>query len=442
MSIALLRSETWAPHADAAPDGRAEAGGFVSSANGTRFCCGGWQHVFSGLIPGHVYRVSWRATWEGVSQPTDMLVGHVYWAEIPRDCYITGTEVVWDYVCADYGDGSAVFRADLVAPDGGECATVRATLRWTARGRVVWSMPTVEDLGKPPVRSPVRVAVVTGPNDAPAEGRRTVAGGTAYYAGLTDRACSETGANLVALPEVGIQWHVPGHPYDKAVPAPGPETDQFSEIATRYGSVIVLGLYERAGDAVHNSAVIIDADGAIAGVYRKVHLASTEAMSGVLPGDRFPVVDTAAGRIGCNICMDSSAAESSRMVGLHGTDFLVLPIMGDHRADRWSPGPPILDEVRWQCIHRTRAMDNQFCMVVARNRATGSCIIDRSGEILAYNDGTEDWIVADVRFDDGYRKWNGGCFRQVNWRQRRPHLYGSFIDPDPMALRRLRPWNE
>ncbi len=149
-------------------------------------------------------------------------------------------------------------------------------------------------------------------------------------------------------------------------------------------------------------------------------------------------MSTGVGRVGSNICMDSSAAESARMIGLHGADFLVLPIMGDHRASVWQPGTPQLDEDRWRCIQRTRAMDNQLCMVVARNMSVGSCIIDRSGEVLAWNDGTQDVIAADVARDDGYRKWNGLCFRQVNWRQRRPHLYGAYGDAEPEGLRRLR----
>ena len=65
--------------------------------------------------------------------------------------------------------------------------------------------------------------------------------------------------------------------------------------------------------------------------------------------------------------MDSSAAESARMVGLNGADFLLLPIMGDHRADRWTPGAPIFNEGRWQAIMRTRAINNQLTLVVARN---------------------------------------------------------------------------
>jgi predicted amidohydrolase len=176
--------------------------------------------------------------------------------------------------------------------------------------------------------------------------------------------------------------------------------------------------------------VLISPAGVIDGRYHKVHLAAGgEEVSGVLPGDSFPVFDTELGRLGCNICMDSSAAESSRMVGLNGANFLLLPIMGDHRADRWSRGAPIYNEDRWRAIMRTHAMDNQLCMVVARNHALGSCIVDRKGEMLAWNDGDQPFITAEVPFEDGYRTWDGGCFRDVNWLQRRPHLYAAFTDP-------------
>ena len=77
---------------------------------------------------------------------------------------------------------------------------------------------------------------------------------------------------------------------------------------------------------------------------------------------------------------------------------------------------------------RTRAMDNQLCLVVARNEAHGSCIIDRKGDILAWNEGDRPFIQATVALDDGYRAWNGGCLRDIQWRQRRPYLYQALVD--------------
>ncbi|NKB71656.1 MAG: hypothetical protein GKR89_31665 [Candidatus Latescibacteria bacterium] len=432
----MAKVSTWAPHPDAGPVNRqgAEPVHYESNANGTLSCCGGWQFRFVDIQPGHNYQVTWTAQWRDLAQPLDMLVGHVYWGDVNADCYATGTSIIWDYVGAELSGATAAFSTALKAPDNAQSATVRCTLRWTAEGSVTWSQPVLRDLGAATSPPPVRVGVATGSEELTKGSQKSLQHGVERYAGLAERACGE-GAQLVTLPEICLQWNVPGHAYEHAVEVPGPEVERFQDIARNHGSVIAVGLNERADGAVYNSAVVIDSDGEIAGIYRKVHLASTEAMSGIVPGNGFPVMETNIGRVGCTICMDSSAAESARMIGLNGAQFLLLPIMGDHRASRWSPGAGALDEERWRCIQRTRAMDNQLCMVVARNRSKGSCIIDRSGEILAYNDGSQDVIVADVAMDDGFRKWNGGCFRQVNWRQRRPHLYGAhtFVEPAAMA---------
>ena len=201
----------------------------------------------------------------------------------------------------------------------------------------------------------------------------------------------------------------------------------FARMARQHGVRFVLGMLERDGDAVHNSAVLIGPEGKIDGRYRKVHLAvGGETESGIMPGNGFPVFDTEIGRVGCTICMDSSAAESSRMVGLNGADFMVLPIMGDHRA--WHPAEGGFDPDRFRAIMRTRAMDNQYCVIVARNNGEGSCIVDRVGNVLAWNEGDRDTIVATVKLDDGLLTANHGCYRAVNWMQRRPHVYGEFVE--------------
>ena len=439
-TMTMIRAEPWAPHAAAATESASDPQNrrYTTTANGTLSCCGGWQFVYGGVASGHRYRISWEGVWRDLAEPLDALVGHVYWGDIATDCYAPGTATVWDYVCAEIDEGIARFSAQLIAPEGVSVVTVRNSLRWTAGGSVVMSEPTVLDLGAHQQRAPVRVAVATGTEASCREPRADVQQCVDHYLGLAQQACQQEGAELVALPEICLQWRVPGHPYDGAVEVPGPETDGFADLARAHDAVIVVGLHERCGHAVYNSAVVIDADGSIAGIYHKVHLASTEALNGILPGDGFPVMETGVGRVGSTICMDSSAAESARMIGLNGAEFLVLPIMGDHRASTWHLGPPEFDEERWRCIQRTRAMDNQLCMVVARNMGRGSCIIDRSGEVLAYNDGNQELVVADVALDDGFRKWNGGCFRQVNWRQRRPHLYGAYASDDPAATRILR----
>ncbi len=431
----MAAAEPWAPHPKAAPLTGRRGEAFAADANGTRTCCGGWQWRFEGIRAGAAYEIEVEVRHQELPVPRDALQCVAIWGSPPAGR--ERPEAQWDYLLPDRRGGDGVlFRRRLAAPAGADRLTVRATLRWTAAGRTLWKTPRIAPAKEPPAaRPPVRVCVVTG-HHTQRRGRsfRSAKDNIDFYAGVCEAACAGRPPHLIVLPEIALHWNVPGGAIELAVPAPGPETEAFSAIARRRRVRIALGMYERDGDAVHNSVILIGPDGGVEGRYRKVHLAAGgEDVSGILPGDGFPVFDTGIGRIGCNICMDSSAAESSRMVGLNGADFLLLPIMGDHRADRWSAGPPIFNEDRWRAIMRTHAMDNQLCMVVARNNALGSCIVDRKGEILAWNDGDRPFITADVDLDDGYRTWNGGCFRDVNWLQRRPHLYGAFIDPSNLG---------
>lgn len=423
-------AEPWTPHPKAAVLTEKRGDAFAADANGTRICTGGWQWRFDGVEPGKTYDISVQATHHGLEVPRDALLCVAIWGAPPSDR--ERPNALWEYLLPSFKQESITFSRRIVAPAEASQLTVRATLRWTPSGKTLWQLPRVAVATEPLVkRPPVRISVVTG-HHTQRRGRqfKSIQDNIDFYGKLCETSCEQDRPQLVVLPEVALQWDVPGDAIDVAVAAPGPETEAFAAIARKHKARIALAMYERDNDAVHNSVILIGPDGTIEGRYRKVHLAAGgEDVSGILPGDGFPVFDTGVGRIGCNICMDTSAAESSRMIGLNGADFLLMPIMGDHRADRWSFGTPIFNEDRWRAIMRTHAIDSQLCMVVARNNATGSCIIDRKGDILAWNDGDRPHITAEVNLDDGYRIWQGGCFRDVNWFQRRPHLYAPFTDP-------------
>lgn len=426
----LKTAEPWAPHPKAAPVTERRGETFAAAANGTRALSGGWQWRFAGITPGQTYEIATEVSHTGLAVPRDALMCNAIWGAPAANQ--ERPEAVWDCLLPEaVGADTVRFSRRVVAPEGASQLTIRAAVRWTASGKTVWQRPRVAIASAPLAkRPPVRVCAVTGNAHSRRKQFKTLQDNIKFYGDLCEAACRQHRPQLIVLPEIALQWGVPGNSLDLAVPAPGPETEAFAAIARKHRVRIALGMYERDGDAAHNSVVLIGPDGRIDGRYRKVHFAAGgEDVSGLLPGDGFPVFGTDIGRIGCNICMDSSAAESSRMVGLNGADFLLLPIMGDHRADRWSRGTPIYNEDRWRAIMRTHAMDNQLCMVVARNGAQGSCIVDRKGEMLAWNDGDRDFIFAEVTLDDGHRIWQGGCFRDVNWLQRRPHLYGPFTDP-------------
>jgi predicted amidohydrolase len=314
----------------------------------------------------------------------------------------------------------------FTAPEDVKDVCIRFTFRWTTQGSSEWAMPEIEVVEAEPWPAASTIAVATGNRENFADAPRTVKAKVDYYAGLTEKA-AESDPDLIVLPEIAVQYGVQESPLDLAVSLSSPEVERFKAIARSRKVKVLLGLLERDGDAVYNSAALIDGSGEVEGVYRKVHLAvGSEMDSGILPGESFPVFDTDMGRIGCNICMDSSAAESSRMIGLNGADFLLLPIMGDHRA--WHPENHTWDAERFRGIMQTRALDNQLCIVVAVNVGEGSCIIDRTGHVLAWNDGTADIVSATVDLNDGFRPSSKGCYRGVNWMQRRPHVYGAFVE--------------
>ena len=439
MSDLKLESiEPWAPHPKAAPLTEKSGETLAVAANGTRTCVGGWQATYSGVRSGAAYLIQWEVDHQEVDRVRDTLRASAYWGDLPQDeSRRRNNDVLeWDFLLPERtGTQSLVFSRCLTAPEGADRLILRCTFRWSTVGESVWRLPRIESVAVPDPRRPVTIAVVTGQADDRRRPFASIQDNVDFYLPLCEDACTGE-LDLIVLPEIALQWGIPGSALDRAAPAPGPETDLFAEVARRHRVRILLGMLERDGDAVHNSAVLIGPDGQIDGKYRKVHLAmGGEIDSGILPGEDFPVFETEVGRIGCNICMDSSAAESSRMVGLNGADFLLLPIMGDHRA--WHPKEGGFDPDRFKTIMRTRAMDNQLCMVVARNNGNGSCIVDHVGDVLAWNEGDEDFIHAKVNLRDGYRAASGGSYQGVNWMQRRPHIYGAYVDEQNVgSLRR------
>ena len=424
--LQLETIESWAPHPAAAPLTERSGDALAIAANGTRTCIGGWQVVYSGARPGNVHEIVVRARFQDVDRARDVLRCEAYWGTMDNARRSDNVRY-WDYLLPKWNGETVQFSRRLTAPKDADHLTVRYAFRWSVKGASEWQLPDVTVHGPDESSKPVKICVATGRREDRNRRFASIRDNVDLYAALCRAACEREKPDLIVLPEIALQYGIKGSPLDLAVPVPSADTEPFSDIARDCGVHVLLGVLERDGDAVHNTAALFAPDGGIAGKYRKVHLAvGGEMDSGILPGDEFPVFDTAIGRIGCNICMDSSAAESSRMIGLNGADFLLLPIMGDHRA--WHPEDHTWDAQRFRGIMQTRALDNQLCMVVAVNRAEGSCIIDRTGHVLAWNDGSRPFIAAEVELADGFRPQNRGCYRSINWMQRRPHAYRAFVD--------------
>ncbi|MEE0997595.1 MAG: carbon-nitrogen hydrolase [Paludibacteraceae bacterium] len=148
------------------------------------------------------------------------------------------------------------------------------------------------------------------------------------------RRCAEQGAELVVLQELhnGLYFCQVEDPanFDQAEVIPGPSTDEFGALAKELGVVIVLSLFERrAAGLYHNTAVVLEKDGSIAGKYRKMHIPDDPAYYEKFyftPGDLgFQPIDTSVGRLGVQVCWDQWYPEGARLMALAGAELLIYP---------------------------------------------------------------------------------------------------------------------
>jgi N-carbamoylputrescine amidase len=189
------------------------------------------------------------------------------------------------------------------------------------------------------------------------------------------REAAGRGATLICLPELFRTLYIGQREdhdlFNLAEPVPGPSTEALGKVARELGVVIVASLFERRAPGLyHNTAAVLDADGKVAGIYRKMHIPDDPSYYEKFyftPGDLgFKAFDTAAGRIGTLICWDQWYPEGARLTALQGAAILFYPTaIGWHPAEKGQYGPQQLDA--WRTIQRSHAIANG-CYVAAVNR--------------------------------------------------------------------------
>lgn len=188
------------------------------------------------------------------------------------------------------------------------------------------------------------------------------------------RAAAE-GAELIVLQELHnslyfCQVENPDN-FDLAEPIPGPSTSFFGQLAKELGVVIVTSLFERRAPGLyHNTAVVIEKDGTIAGKYRKMHIPDDPAYYEKFyftPGDLgFCPIDTSVGRLGVQVCWDQWYPEGARLMALQGAELLIYPTaIGYESSD--SQDEQSRQRTAWQTVQRGHAVANGL-YVVAVNR--------------------------------------------------------------------------
>ncbi len=242
---------------------------------------------------------------------------------------------------------------------------------------------------------------------------------------------AEQGAQLIVLQELHNSLYFcqveSVDNFDLAEPIPGPSTDFFGSLAKQYGVVIVTSLFEkRAPGLYHNTAVVMEKDGTMAGKFRKMHIPDDPAYYEKFyftPGDMgFRPIDTSVGRLGVQVCWDQWYPEGARLMALSGAEILIYPTAIGYASN------DSLDEQQrqreaWTTVQRGHAVANGL-PVVAVNRVGfepdpsgmtdgiefwgSSFIAGPQGEILhRCSETDEESIVVSVDLDhsEDVRRW-------------------------------------
>lgn len=246
---------------------------------------------------------------------------------------------------------------------------------------------------------------------------------------ITDLA--HRGAELIVLQELHNSLYFcqveDVNNFNLAEPIPGPSTAFYGELARELNVVIVTSLFEkRAPGLYHNTAVVMERDGSIAGIYRKMHIPDDPAYYEKFyftPGDLgFHPIDTSVGRLGVLVCWDQWYPEAARLMALQGAEILIYPTaIGYETSD--TPEEQQRQREAWTTVQRGHAVANGL-PVVTVNRVGfepdpsgqtkgimfwgSSMVVGPQGELLyRASDNEEESIVVniDLEHSEQVRRW-------------------------------------
>ena len=165
--------------------------------------------------------------------------------------------------------------------------------------------------------------------------------------------------------------------FDQAEPIPGPSTEFFGQLAKQYGVVIVTSLFERRAPGLyHNTAVVLEKDGTIAGMYRKMHIPDDPGYYEKFyftPGDLgFHPIETSLGKLGVLVCWDQWYPEAARLMALQGAQLLIYPTaIGFDPND--TPDELERQRMAWQTVQRGHAVANGLPVVTVNRVGQEQC---------------------------------------------------------------------
>lgn len=302
----------------------------------------------------HYHFRAWRLT-EGVDNPRRCVVARVLWQDAAGKPVPLGGPVVDRYLPdwhnpmaeaehpvdggTDAGGWTKV-TGTYRAPAQATQAVLEVGLNWSPGGTVRWSGMSLAEVTPPAPRLARLAAAHFRPQGGVSE-----ADNRRQFEPLIAEA-GQRGTDLLVLGECITLVGLGKTAVDVAEPVPGPSTEYFGRLAKQANLYLAVGLYERDGHLVYNTAALLGPDGELVGKYRKVCLPRDEVGGGVMCGDEYPVFPTRFGKVGMMVCYDGFFPEVSRGLANNGADVIAWPV--------WGCNPDLA---------AARALDNQIYIV-------------------------------------------------------------------------------
>jgi len=296
-------------------------------------------------------------------------------------------------------EGWYVMTGKYKSPSTAAMAKLELYYRFDADGVVHYGGTELVAIPAPPPRK-VKVGTLyyraTGP---------TAADNLNQYAAKIAEAVA-MGAEIMCLPEGMTKIGTGLSSVGASESVPGPSTDYLGTVALQHGIYIVGDVFERVGEAVYNTAVLIGPNGDLIGTYRKTCLPREESDGGIAPGDSYPVFDTDFGRIGMMICWDNQFPLPARMLTLAGAEIIFFPNWGG----------------TMECTI-ARCIENQVYIVSAthsQNPDMESAVFSRQGEIIVQaikSDPAKLVVVTELDLDQREYLWWLGDYRNRRLRE-------------------------
>lgn len=354
-----------------------EPGSLSVSGNGNIGAFGGWQREFTSIEAGAWYRLTVHYRSTGVTSENWQIQPRLDWRQANGQ---RAGEVDYAYRSTKDGEWKSVTLQTQAPKDAG-AVMVQLFLAHAPQATVWWDDIRLERVETPPSRL-VTIASVNLRPESTGSPEKSVE----QFLATAERVVPAK-ADLVVLPE-GITVVGTGKRYAEVAEAvPGPTTKRLGEFARKHKTYVVGGLYEREGQVVYNTAVLLDRAGNLAGKYRKVYL-PREEMEQLAPGNDYPVFQTDFGTLGIMTCYDVAYADPARGLTAGGAEIVVMPIWGG-------------DET----LAKARAIENQVYLV-ASGYDHPTYIMNPSGEWLAVARERGSAAIATIDLNKSLRQLN------------------------------------